>query len=99
MKNPIMVICWAEKTKLVETGQVYRPDGVNWEPRFDIQWEGKACVWSSEPKRFDDGYKHAKQEGYSALVLEDSNSVLNDAREYAVRHAQWAEMHEMEPTN
>jgi hypothetical protein len=83
MKEPFtIVIAKAERTKLVPTGQMVMRDR-NYFPEFELEWEGKACVWVNEGTREDlrKAEEYACREGWTVFCfLVDKSKALAIAR-------------------
>ena len=70
-------------TGLRETGRLHRPDGVNWQPEFEVCQRGEACVWLNQGTEADisKAKQFASPEGYRVFTFPVSeNDPLAKAR-------------------
>lgn len=78
-RGQIAVLAWMADTGIRETGRLVYRDR-NYVPEIESCPEPKACVWSSDPARFEEGETYAKENKMHLFILEDCPDVLNIAR-------------------
>ena len=75
----IMILTKTEKTGIRFTGREIKRDG-NYFPETEACNQAKAVVWSSDESLFPNGVKYAKENGYTARIMDDCDDVLSIAR-------------------
>lgn len=78
--NKVIILAKVTNDGIRFTGKDIRPDGVNWIPETTSCAKPVALVWSRDMSRIDDAHAFAKKEGYSVFIMEDTEDVLNLAR-------------------
>lgn len=87
--HQIIVIAWAEKTKLVPTGRTITRDR-NQFPEFRTDWEGRAAMWLNRGTQadFQKASAFAASEGHKAFTYPiGERDPLGRARAEAVAEA------------
>lgn len=87
--HQIIVIAWAEKTKLVPTGLTVTRDR-NLFPQFTTDWEGRAAIWLNRGTAVDvaKATTFAASDGHKVFTYPiDERDPLGRARAAAVAEA------------
>lgn len=88
----ILIIAWADKTGIRQTGRLERFDGVNYRNEIERCWEAKACVYSSDVKDEARAVEHLNtMTDYPVrrlFALPDSDDVLKIARHRILAQAE-----------
>ncbi len=85
-KPMVIVIAWTDMTGSEPTGRTVRRNGYD-RPEFVTCAAPHALVWSRDPADRAAGQAYAQANGYHLMVLEDTDEVLDRARDLVMaRH-------------